>query len=67
MHDKPLGRDTGLTIIDDPGLYGGVHRAIKVRAGHYDERIAAAKLQNCLFDLLAGCGCHAASSAHTAG
>ena len=49
MNNEPLRRDTGLTVVDDPGLHRGFHGLIKIGAGHHDKRIAAAKFQTRIF------------------
>src|SRR5262249_29946115 len=67
MHNETLGGDARLAIVDDPGLDRGLDRAIQVSAGHHDDRIAATKLQDSLFELFAGHAGYAAAGPYAAG
>ena len=49
-HDEPLGRDTGLPIVLNPGLDCGGDRQFQIGAGHHDKWIAAAQLQHDFLD-----------------
>src|ERR1700739_3659649 len=67
MDDESLGRDTGLPVVDYPGLHSCFHCLTKIRARHHNERIAAAKFQHTFFYLFTrGLG-HTAARAYAAG
>ena len=53
-HDEPFGGNARLAIVDGPCLDRRVDGAIELGAGHHDERVAAAELENRLLDVLAG-------------
>src|ERR1041385_3457765 len=64
VNNKSLRRDTGLAVVDYPGLYSGLCSLIKIGARHHDKGIAAAKLQQAFLDLFTRSSGYAAACAN---